>query len=93
MNLRQFYAEVGSRIRRAWKTCSLTQESHASRVSLTWTSITNIEQDRTAVNLFGSAAGVPGGQRRFITSAGNLSRATRIFCDNRQDSRLPDESL
>jgi transcriptional regulator with XRE-family HTH domain len=46
MNQRQFYSEVGSRIRRARKACSLTQEALASRVSLTRTSITNIEQGR-----------------------------------------------
>jgi transcriptional regulator with XRE-family HTH domain len=46
MNQRQFYAEVGRRIRLARKACTLTQESLASRVSLTRTSITNIEQGR-----------------------------------------------
>jgi transcriptional regulator with XRE-family HTH domain len=45
-NQRQFYAEVGRRIRAARKARSLTQEALASGVSLTRTSITNIEQGR-----------------------------------------------
>ena len=46
MNQRQFYSEVGKKIRAARKARSMTQEALASQVSLTRTSITNIEQGR-----------------------------------------------
>ena len=42
----QFYSLVGERIREARKVRSLTQEALAMAVSLTRTSITNIEQGR-----------------------------------------------
>ena len=45
-NQRQFYSEVGKRVRAARKARSMTQEGLASQVSLTRTSITNIEQGR-----------------------------------------------
>jgi transcriptional regulator with XRE-family HTH domain len=42
----EFYEEVGRRIRDARKEKKLTQDALASRVSLTRTSITNIEKGR-----------------------------------------------
>ena len=41
-----FYAEVGHRIKRARETLGITQEALASLVSLSRTSITNIEKGR-----------------------------------------------
>ena len=46
MNQSRFYVEVGKRIRSARKARSMTQEALASQVSVTRTSITNIEQGR-----------------------------------------------
>lgn len=43
---KSFYLEVGHRIRKARKAIPLTQEALASLVSLTRTSITNIEKGR-----------------------------------------------
>lgn len=45
-NQRQFYVEVGKRVRAARKARCLTQEVLASLVAVTRTSITNIEQGR-----------------------------------------------
>ena len=45
-NERRFYAEVGKRIRTARQARSMTQEALATLVSLTRTSITNIEKGR-----------------------------------------------
>ena len=61
---RQFYLLVGERIREARKARSLTQESLAAAVSLTRTSITNIEQGRQNFPLhvlieIASALGIP----------------------------------
>lgn len=44
--LQMFYAELGRRIREARESTGLTQEALASLVSLTRTSITNIERGR-----------------------------------------------
>lgn len=41
-----FYADVGRRIRRARKAVGLTQQALASLVSLSRTSVTNLEQGR-----------------------------------------------
>ena len=41
-----FYAEVGNRIKRARETLGITQDALASLVSLSRTSITNIEKGR-----------------------------------------------
>lgn len=41
-----FYAEIGRRVRKARDKCGLTQEALATLVSLTRTSITNIEKGR-----------------------------------------------
>ena len=46
-----FYQEVGRRIKRARKTRLLTQEALASLISLTRTSITNIEKGRQKILL------------------------------------------
>jgi transcriptional regulator with XRE-family HTH domain len=48
---KEFYAEVGRRVRKARKSRLLTQESLASLVSLTRTSITNIEKGRQKILL------------------------------------------
>jgi transcriptional regulator with XRE-family HTH domain len=50
-NQRQFYAEVGKRVRAARKARSMTQETLAGEVSVTRTSITNIEQGRQKFRL------------------------------------------
>jgi len=47
----EFYAEVGRRVKKARKLRMLTQESLASLVSLTRTSITNIEKGRQKILL------------------------------------------
>lgn len=46
-----FYAEVGRRVRRARERAGLTQDALASRVSLSRTSVTNIEKGRQKVLL------------------------------------------
>jgi transcriptional regulator with XRE-family HTH domain len=48
---RAFYIEVGQRIREERDKCGLTQEALASLVSLTRTSITNIEKGRQTLLL------------------------------------------
>ena len=45
-NLEQLYREVGHKIKTRREQCGLTQEALASQVSLTRTSITNIEKGR-----------------------------------------------
>ena len=45
-NRQKLYEAVGRRVREARKAAKLTQESLASRVSLTRTSVTNIEKGR-----------------------------------------------
>jgi transcriptional regulator with XRE-family HTH domain len=44
--LHAFYAEVGRRVRLARERAGLTQDALASRVALSRTSVTNIEQGR-----------------------------------------------
>lgn len=58
-----FYREVGRRVRSARKKCKLTQQGLAESVSLTRTSITNIEKGRQKLLLhtladLGEALGV-----------------------------------
>jgi transcriptional regulator with XRE-family HTH domain len=45
----EFYSELGRRVRRAREELGLTQEALASLVSLTRTSITNIEKGRQKI--------------------------------------------
>jgi transcriptional regulator with XRE-family HTH domain len=54
-----FYAEVGRRVRQARERVGLTQEDLAARVSLSRTSVTNIEKGRQKLllhTLYGLAA-------------------------------------
>jgi transcriptional regulator with XRE-family HTH domain len=59
-----FYSEVGRRVREARQRVGLTQDALAARVSLSQTSVTNIEKGRQKVLLptlcgLAAALGVP----------------------------------
>jgi transcriptional regulator with XRE-family HTH domain len=73
------YKNVGNRIRKARESCALTQEDLARRISLTRTSVTNIEKGRQTISLY-----------KFFEIAGALNISPSNLLPNTNEFQMVD---